>query len=97
MQNNDEQHFVPPWQYDGSREEAAEYLISIVTGALFHSPPSVACSRVTGFAFAMSAVCILFGIRVLVFCVGRPLALRARVEHTFVWREFEDLEASNEM
>ena len=31
-QNDDEQHFVAPWMYDCSREEAIEQLVSVATG-----------------------------------------------------------------
>ncbi|KAI3434790.1 hypothetical protein D9Q98_002848 [Chlorella vulgaris] len=33
--SDDEEHFAAPWQFDGTREEAIEQLISIATGARF--------------------------------------------------------------
>jgi hypothetical protein len=32
-QNDDEKHFIPPWQYDGPQAAAIDRLVSLATGA----------------------------------------------------------------
>ena len=32
-QNDDEKHFIPPWQYDGPQAAAIDNLVSLATGA----------------------------------------------------------------
>lgn len=32
-QNDDQDHFIPPWQYDGDLQSAKERLLQIATGA----------------------------------------------------------------